>query len=613
MATSVFSVDVSDESFRKFKALFDQYSTNLDKMPKAWRAINKEIGAGTGAADKLNEAFGKTNARIGSLRSNTRAWSSDLQRSERSLTSMAMWTGKIASNIASAAYGFARATGMVTLASGLLGAGGLWGISNLASGAANTRRTTQGLNLAPGELQAYRTNFQRFADPGSVLSNIASARNDPASQWAFSAMGVPDWQSRSVSDLATTLPLMAKRIYAEGGQNTQYAEARGLTQFFSVEDLRRLHEMTEAEIVAAGRRFDIDRRQMAVSDDVARKWQNFSVQLERSGTAIETSFIRALGPLAPELEKLSIAFQDAVTTILSTERIKEVVDTLATGIREGAAYLISDKFKDDVREFGQGLSDMWNAAKRFAAWINKLMPAETTFRSWGVRGDELWTSHGGLGGALFHGTYEREAYRAGALSIHRRPTADQIGQLGGVPGIDLRAGVDPHSWLRGPTVSPSSFADHESRYNLPAGTLDSIWNIESGRGQNMVGPLTRSGERAMGHFQFMPRTGAQYGLRNPADFNDLQRSSEAAARYLGDLAAQFRGDMRMAVAAYNAGPGTVSDLIRDRGANWEGGLPRETQAYLARMANVLPPRVDIRIDNRVGAQISVQQAGTPAQ
>lgn len=608
MATSVFSVDVSDESFRKFKALFDDYKAGVEKMPKAWRATNKEINSGAGAAEKLNETLGKTGARVGSLRANTRAWSSDLQRSERSLTSMAMWTGKISANIASAAYGFARATGMVTLASGLLGAGGLWGIAGAASSAANTRRTTQGLNLAPGELQAYRTNYQRFADPGSVLSNIAGAKNDPASQWAFSAMGVQDWQSRSVGDLATTLPLMAKRIYAEGGQNTQYAEARGLTQFFSVEDLRRLHEMTEQEIVAAGRRFEIDRKQMRVSDDVARKWQNFSVQLERSGTAIETSFIRALGPLAPELEKLSDAFTNAVTNILTTEKLQEVVQSVARGIEEGARYLVSDDFKRDAAAFGAGLESMWKAIQRVASWINGLFPRSVAGGGGDLNGSAWW---GGMGGAYWNGMVEREAHAAGALGLHRRPSGDQIGVLGGAPGVDMRAGVDPGSWLRGPVQSASSFADHEARYNLPAGTLDRIWSIESGRGRNM-GP-SRAG--ALGHFQFMPRTGAQYGLNRPEDFNDIGRSSEAAGRYLGDLAAQFRGDMRMAVAAYNYGPGNVNRLVREHGDNWERGLPEETRNYLSRFfaASATPARVDIRVTNLTGAQVAVQQAGAVVQ
>jgi hypothetical protein len=351
--------------------------------------------------------------------------------------------------------------------------------------------------------------------------------------------------------------------------------------------------MTEQEIIAAGRRFEIDRKQMRVSDDVARKWQNFSVQLERSGTAIETSFIRALGPLAPELEKLSDAFTNAVTNILTTERIQELVVGLARGIEDGAKYLMSDDFKNDAAAFGEGLEDLWKATKRVVGWINGLftptpgMPATP----------EEWPSY------RAPTEDERSRLRGG---MH--PTAWNMPAMGARTYSDMTPGADA---IRGDGGDGGNFSAVERARNLPAGTLDRIWAIESGRGRNM-GP-SRAG--AMGHFQFMPRTGAQYGLNRPEDFNDLGRSSEAAARYLGDLAAQFRGDMRMAVAAYNYGPGNVNRLVREHGDNWERGLPDETRNYLARFfaASATPARVDIRVSNLTGAQIAVQQAGAVVQ
>lgn len=71
------------------------------------------------------------------------------------------------------------------------------------------------------------------------------------------------------------------------------------------------------------------------------------------------------------------------------------------------------------------------------------------------------------------------------------------------------------------------FADLERRYNLPSGYLNRTWQIESASGRNLLNP--KSG--AAGHFQFMPRTAEQYGLKNP---NDLAQSAEAAARLAAD-------------------------------------------------------------------------------
>ena len=112
------------------------------------------------------------------------------------------------------------------------------------------------------------------------------------------------------------------------------------------------------------------------------------------------------------------------------------------------------------------------------------------------------------------------------------------------------------------------FSELEKKYGLPAGMLDKVWQIESNRGQNM-GP---SSAGATGHFQFMPKTAAAYGL-SKEDTYDLGKSSDAAARMLGDLLKQFKGDEFKAIAAYNWGSGNITN-------KGMGNLPAETQAYL---------------------------------
>ena len=112
------------------------------------------------------------------------------------------------------------------------------------------------------------------------------------------------------------------------------------------------------------------------------------------------------------------------------------------------------------------------------------------------------------------------------------------------------------------------FSELEKKYGLPVGMLDKVWQIESNRGQNM-GP---SSAGATGHFQFMPKTAAAYGL-SKEDTYDLGKSSDAAARMLGDLLKQFKGDEFKAIAAYNWGSGNLTN-------KGMANIPPETQAYL---------------------------------
>ncbi len=87
-----------------------------------------------------------------------------------------------------------------------------------------------------------------------------------------------------------------------------------------------------------------------------------------------------------------------------------------------------------------------------------------------------------------------------------------------------------------------------------------------------VGPLTRNGERAQGIAQFMPRTAEERLLLDPFDpVQALPKSAE----FLAELREQF-GNLGLAAAAYNAGPGRVQDWLAGR-----GGMPSETRAYVA--------------------------------
>ena len=78
----------------------------------------------------------------------------------------------------------------------------------------------------------------------------------------------------------------------------------------------------------------------------------------------------------------------------------------------------------------------------------------------------------------------------------------------------------------------------------------------------------RSKKGARGLMQLMPATARQYGVRNSYD---PKSNIEAGVRHLKDLLSRL--DLPVALAAYNAGEGTIQRY---------GGLPPypETQAYV---------------------------------
>ena len=79
---------------------------------------------------------------------------------------------------------------------------------------------------------------------------------------------------------------------------------------------------------------------------------------------------------------------------------------------------------------------------------------------------------------------------------------------------------------------------------------------------------------ALGIAQFIPETAIEHGLMNP--FEPIQ-ALFASGKLLRKLYQQF-GNLGLAAAAYNAGPGRVNDWMGAR-----KGLPGETRAYVARI------------------------------
>lgn len=108
------------------------------------------------------------------------------------------------------------------------------------------------------------------------------------------------------------------------------------------------------------------------------------------------------------------------------------------------------------------------------------------------------------------------------------------------------------------------------RHDVPEALIYSVIEIESD------GDTTaRSEEGALGLMQLMPATARDMGVEDPMD---PRQNIFGGARYLRNVLNQFDGDLDLALAAYNAGPGTVRK---------HGGIPpiEQTQQFVKRVTN----------------------------
>jgi membrane-bound lytic murein transglycosylase D len=110
--------------------------------------------------------------------------------------------------------------------------------------------------------------------------------------------------------------------------------------------------------------------------------------------------------------------------------------------------------------------------------------------------------------------------------------------------------------------------------------------------ESAYNPFAVSPSKALGIWQFMPRTGLSFGLAQNHWYDgrrDVIASTDAAVRYLTRLNKMFDGDWFLVVAAYNAGEGTVRRAIeknRKQGKGtdfWSLPLSQQTQSYVPQL------------------------------
>lgn len=143
-------------------------------------------------------------------------------------------------------------------------------------------------------------------------------------------------------------------------------------------------------------------------------------------------------------------------------------------------------------------------------------------------------------------------------------------------------------------------AEAESRHGIPPGLLNAVITVGERSGPKAVSP-----KGAVGLAQLMPGTAKEVGVTDPTD---PAQSIEGGAKYLSKQLAAHGGDARLAVAAYNAGPGAV--------AKHKGVPPfRETQDYVARVFGPGGYQMQDDVDAFFGAAPQAQQpvAAKPGQ
>lgn len=131
-----------------------------------------------------------------------------------------------------------------------------------------------------------------------------------------------------------------------------------------------------------------------------------------------------------------------------------------------------------------------------------------------------------------------------------------------------------------------------ARHNVDPNLVRAVVKVESNFNPNAV---SRKG--AIGLMQLMPSTARQLKVKNPFD---PEQNVDAGVRHLKQLLENYDGDIRLTLAAYNAGAGAVAR---------SAGVPRfaETQNYVRRITNLYYGGFDFSSESASRDPIRVQR------
>jgi hypothetical protein len=591
----IIQIEVDSEPFQRFKRLFDQYSKDVKSVNAEWKAMaansNTALAPLAAYADKASKAHERLSVAIHG-------------------------TGKAMSGLLKTTQSFAHTVEGIAKTlmkwTAITAGAGLFGLDQLANMTLERGKSAAGMGVTTGQQAAFRVNMKALlGSPDQALAAAANAQVDYSKWGALASMGILNPQGQSPFDLELQIQRRARAIWKQN-PNVQMAQAYGLTDFFSIEDLRRMGAMSDKDFNATQAATRRDVTALGFGAQQTKEWTQLSIQMSRAGAEIEKVLVNGLARLAPDLEKLSAAAVHLIDEFFKSDEAKKAIDALAVGINDFATEIKKPEFIKGIRDFVDGAEYAGKKIVDAMKWLGAIP---------GTADNAADKAKGAIAGAVVGGAI---AGPLGAAAGAAAGSALTDPKGGGIDWGKLGDKNRANSWWNGNLGNwwnnldlGKLFKESATSAGLPSDFLLKTAFVESGGN-----PFAMSKAGAEGLMQLMPGTARQYGV-DP--FNPSQ-SISAAGEIYRHLLSKYGGRLDMSAAAYNWGEGNLDRDIARYGANWRSHLPRETEQYLDKLGvggngentNLLrsllrvtktraanPQPVNLQVQNSTSSQVAI--------
>jgi hypothetical protein len=556
---SIIDISVNDGEFTRFAATFQQYQKALAATPLAWRNIAAAQGKSASAFQDLValelQSMGHQKMMLSVQQAAAR-----LSRTNADVwRDMARTTKTVAGNITGATLALAKWSGIVGVVSGLVGAGGLFGIERLAQGVASRRSSAMGLGVDSGEQASFGNAFGRVVDTDSFLSAINQQMHSASGKASlFGALGPGANLSGSTADVAARVLDHARALAKASNPNfdVETMKAHGLDQSMSLNDFQRLRATSDAEFNDLRRRNASNASAFAVDPRTQLAYQNFTTALDAAGTNIQNAFVVGVGHLIPGLEKLSGAAVKVVDAFLKSPALEKWLDKAGAGLEKFASYVGTDEFANNIKSIVEHIGAAADWLEAHASWFMS----------------------------------------------HDKPTGAHISdrtrawhQIAGEKDLaNIKTGGD------------SSFVGKVKSLFSPGGmTMDQLQALVGKKEGGTTGKANAWG--AVGYYQIKPDTAREFGI-DPSTLYTAEGNKAANRKILEAYARRFNGNVEEILAAYNQGSG-AGNAFRRSGDN-PVTLKPEGRKYIQGAHGV-----HVTIENAAGSsfvtQTNMNAAGFP--